>query len=127
MRVIVQTTAMTLLKAGSDASPDERAAKRSEAAHPPTRNGPPLCIPDLLARRKSFIDFGLERPLEKGCRNQQRADSENKQEQQIGLNGHESSILQQNRFESVNRIRKRIDNRNRAQPFRKRRNRRYGS
>ncbi len=46
----------------------------------------------------------LESALEQRCGNQQRTDAEGEQKQKIGLNGYEPAILEQNRFEPVNRV-----------------------
>src|SRR3954454_24011833 len=86
-------------------------SKRSEAARPPTRNGPPLCIPDLRARRKFLIGFELEGSFEKRSRNQQSADTECIQKQQIAFDRNEASVFEQDRFEAVNGVGERINGR----------------
>ena len=60
---------------------------------------------------------GSERAFKEWCGNQQRADAEDKQEDQIGLDGRESTVLQKNCLESVNGVGKGIDDGDGPEPL----------
>ena len=60
-----------------------------------------------------------ERALKEWCGNQQRADAEDKKEDQVGLDGSESTILQKNCLKSVNGVSKGINDGDGPEPLRK--------
>src|ERR1035437_965875 len=96
-----------------------------------------LSRPSLKAQRRPILPQGwtaslhsgslahrklnsLERSFEERRGDEQRADAEREQKKQVPFDGDKASILQQNGFESVNRVREWIHNGNGAQPLWKR-------